>query len=44
MRIRPVGHIRQRSSGSWEIRYNLGTNPATGQETDGNGYRPGHQT
>jgi integrase len=25
------GHIRQRSPGSWEIRYSLGTNPATGR-------------
>ncbi len=26
-----TGHIRQRSSGSFEIRYTLGTNPATGK-------------
>jgi integrase len=26
-----TGHIRQRSPGSWEIRYTLGTNPATGK-------------
>jgi Phage integrase, N-terminal SAM-like domain len=25
------GHIRERSPGSWEIRYNLGTDPATGK-------------
>jgi integrase len=25
-----TGHIRQRSPGSWEIRYSLGTDPATG--------------
>src|SRR5215469_12980508 len=31
MRIRPVGHIRQRSSGSWEIRYNPGNDPRTGK-------------
>jgi integrase len=29
--MRPTGHIRQRSPGSWELRYNLGTNPATGK-------------
>jgi hypothetical protein len=26
---RPVGHIRERSPGSWELRYSLGTDPAT---------------
>jgi integrase len=26
-----TGHIRERSPGSWEIRYSLGTNPATGK-------------
>jgi integrase len=26
-----TGHIRQRSPGSWEIRYTLGTDPATGK-------------
>src|SRR3954447_16871753 len=26
-----VGHIRQRSPGSWEIRYSLGVDPATGK-------------
>lgn len=26
-----TGHIRQRSPGSWEIRYSLGTDPATGK-------------
>src|ERR1700722_7464670 len=25
------GHIRQRSNGSWEIRYDYGTDPATGK-------------
>ena len=29
--MRPTGHIRQRSPGSWELRYSLGTNPATGK-------------
>ncbi len=29
--MRPTGHIRERSSGSWELRYSLGTNPATGK-------------
>src|SRR6476469_3622477 len=29
--MRPPGHIRQRSSGSFEIRYSLGTDPATGK-------------
>ena len=29
--MRPTGHIRQRSSGSFEIRYSLGTDPATGK-------------
>lgn len=28
---RPSGHIRARSSGSWEVRYSLGTDPATGK-------------
>jgi len=28
---RHQGHIRERSPGSWEIRYNLGTEPATGK-------------
>src|SRR5262249_10805320 len=31
MNMRPTGHIRQRASGSFEIRYNLGTDPATGK-------------
>jgi integrase len=31
MNMRPTGHIRQRSSGSFEIRYSLGTDPATGK-------------
>jgi integrase len=26
-----TGHLRQRSAGSWEIRYSLGTEPATGK-------------
>src|SRR5215471_11225105 len=29
--MRPTGHIRERSSGSWELRYSLGTDPATGR-------------
>ena len=29
--MRSTGHIRQRTSGSWEIRYSLGTNPLTGK-------------
>lgn len=29
--MRKTGHIRQRSPGSWEIRYSLGTSPATGK-------------
>ncbi len=28
---RPKGHIRQRSPGAWELRYSLGTDPATGR-------------
>ncbi len=28
---RPDGHIRQRSAGSWELRYSGGINPATGK-------------
>jgi len=31
MSMRPTGHIRQRSSGSWELRYSLGTDRATGK-------------
>jgi hypothetical protein len=31
MNMRPTGHIRQRSAGSFEIRYSLGTNSATGK-------------
>jgi integrase len=31
MTSRPTGHIRQRAPGSWEVRYSLGTNPATGK-------------
>jgi integrase len=26
-----IGHVRERSPGAWEIRYSLGTNPATGK-------------
>ena len=29
--MRPTGHIRQRAAGSFEIRYSLGTDPATGR-------------
>lgn len=29
--MRSTGHIRQRTPGSWELRYSLGTNPATGK-------------
>jgi integrase len=29
--MRTTGHIRQRTSGSWELRYNLGRDPATGK-------------
>jgi integrase len=29
--MRRTGHIRQRSSASWELRYSLGTDPATGK-------------
>jgi len=29
--VRPQGHIRDRSRGSFEIRYSLGTDPATGK-------------
>ena len=28
---RPTGHVRERSPGSWEIRYSLGTDPAAGK-------------
>jgi integrase len=28
---RPDGHIRERSPGSWELRYSLGTDPSTGK-------------
>jgi integrase len=28
---RPKGHIRQRSPGAWELRYSLGTDPASGR-------------
>jgi integrase len=31
MSMRPTGHIRWRSPGSWELRYSLGTDPATGK-------------
>src|SRR6266568_2773567 len=29
--MRRAGHIRRRSPGSWELRYSLGTDPATGR-------------
>jgi integrase len=29
--MRPTGHIRERSPGSWELRYSLGTDPAKGR-------------
>ena len=29
--MRPTGHIRERSPGSWELRYSLGIHPATGK-------------
>jgi integrase len=29
--MRPTGHIRERSPGAWELRYSLGTDPATGK-------------
>ncbi len=29
--MRSTGHIRQRSAGSWELRYSLGTDPASGK-------------
>ena len=29
--MRSTGHIRQRAWGSWELRYTLGTDPATGR-------------
>ena len=29
--MRSTGHIRKRSPGSWELRYSLGTDPATGK-------------
>jgi hypothetical protein len=32
---RPSGHIRERSPGSWELRYSLGTDPATGKRRTG---------
>jgi integrase len=28
---RPTGHVRERGPGSWEVRYSLGTDPATGK-------------
>jgi integrase len=28
---RPSGHVRERSPGSWEVRYSLGTDPKTGK-------------
>jgi integrase-like protein len=35
MNMRPTGHIRQRSRGSWELRYSLGTDPGTGKRRMG---------
>ena len=29
--MRSTGHIRQRTPGSWELRYGLGRDPATGK-------------
>jgi integrase len=29
--VRRTGHIRERTPGAWEVRYSLGTNPATGK-------------
>jgi integrase len=29
--MRTTGHIRRRSAGAWELRYSLGTDPATGK-------------
>src|SRR3954471_20795763 len=29
--MRPSGHLRQRSPGSYDLRYSFGTNPATGK-------------
>lgn len=29
--MRSTGHIRQRTPGSWELRYSLGSDPATGK-------------
>src|SRR6516164_6967590 len=31
MTMRSTGHIRERSPGSWELRYSLGRDPATGK-------------
>ena len=31
MRLRRHGHVRQRSTGTWEVRYTLGTEPGTGK-------------
>ena len=31
LKMRSAGHIRQRSKGSWELRYSRGTDPATGK-------------
>jgi hypothetical protein len=31
MTMRGTGHIRERTPGSWELRYSLGTDPATGK-------------
>ena len=31
MKMRSTGHIRQRTPGTWELRYTLGRDPATGK-------------
>ena len=33
--MRPTGHIRERSPGSWELRYSFGRDPATGKRRIG---------
>jgi hypothetical protein len=39
--MRPTGHIRQRTPGSWELRYSLGCDPATGQAAHRHRHRAG---
>lgn len=29
--MRPTGHVRERSPGSWEVRYSIGVEAATGK-------------